>query len=129
MHLREQLANWDGKSTLYLTNLYDVVKSEPVSINQLFGLLADVKVQAAATWLIKYALEDGSLIKQSLIYKLYDSVDELVTWQAKLHLLQMIPLVVVPEKLKYWLSRFCHSATEDENKFVRAWGYNGQFVS
>ena len=127
MNLKEQLSNWDGKSTDYLGNLYDLIKSDSTFVDQLFDVLAEENLQTAATWLVKHALENGVLLDQSQTYEFYSNADALATWQARLHLLQIMPMLRVPEELRYKLAKFCRFATEDENKFVRAWGYNGLY--
>lgn len=127
MQLAEQLSNWDGKSATYLAEIFERDGSAPEFIDQLLGFLSEETIQAAATWLLKHALENGGAFEQRQIYSLFDKADILIPWQARLHLLQIMASLTVPDELKYKLADFCRSSTEDDNKFVRAWGYNGLY--
>lgn len=127
MLLREKLSDWDGKTVSYLSDLFNAERPNPNFVDQLLELLSEDKLQSAVTWLLKYALENAVTLEAAQAYELLSKVDILTTWQAKLHLLQMMPLLHLPENLKYHLAGFCRSSTEDENKFVRAWGYNGLY--
>lgn len=127
MLLREKIANWDGKTIAYLTDIYNLESSDPSFVNQLLELMGEKTLQSAATWLLKHALENRASIDEVQAYRFYDKMDVLTAWQAKLHLLQLMPLLMVPETQKFRLAEFCRSSTVDENKFVRAWGYNGLY--
>lgn len=81
MQLREKLSTWDGKSTAYLNDIYNVECSGSEFIDPLLELLDDDAVQSATSWLLKHASENGVSFKEGQVYELYDKVDILTTWQ------------------------------------------------
>ena len=46
-------------------------------------------------------------------------------WECKLHVLQCLPYLEIPESESASLERFLDACLESDNKFVRAWAYNG----
>jgi hypothetical protein len=52
----------------------------------------------------------------------------LESWGSKLHLLQCLPHLAIDERAKPALESFLRDSMGSDNKFVRAWAYNGFHV-
>ncbi len=96
-------------------------------VNQLVLLNApaEPKLQIKATALLKRLAESGTKFTTQQLVAIFDSLAEVRHWEAKLHLCQLLPHVEIPKgsgtKIVWFFER-CLSA---ENKFLRAWAYNG----
>lgn len=78
-----------------------------------------------ASWLVKHHLESNKSLSENertVVYQLLPALEE---WQARLHVLQSIPLMPIPESCWQALEIFLRQSLNDPNKFVRAWTYNG----
>lgn len=125
--MKIKLEQWDGKEVRYLEKVYKQEKSDKFIANIIILIRENGLVQNAATWLLKRALEDGSVISQSQIENIYKNVDKLDSWESKLHILQIMQYMKVSKKVKAQLERFLRDNLTDSNKFVRAWSYNGLY--
>ena len=132
MDLAAELAAFDGKHNVVLEALAARLAPEPAVIRELIKLAArdDAKLQTAATWLLKRFHEDGHGFTTEQIAGLLNLFETVTHWEARLHLLQMLPGLAVPEARKDALFRLLKGAgfLHDPNKFVRAWSYNALAV-
>ena len=88
--------------------------------------LEDEGAQRGATWLLKHYLEQQPRsVDAATIESVYSRLEELVHWEAKLHVLQCIPYMPVPAAQAQAVETFVRSCLRDQAKFVRAWAYNG----
>lgn len=125
MSIEQDLSNWDGKSATDIQGLYDARHREPDFADAIIELSFVLAFEKGATWLLKAWLEDGNTLEQSKISKIYESLSQLEHWEAKLHLLQIIPFMPVTEADKENVYNFLKTTLTSQNKFVRAWSYNG----
>ena len=90
-------------------------------------LVADEEqtIQAGATWLLKRLAEDHVRFNSAHLIALFGSVSELTHWISKLHVCQMLQHVAIPEESQRNVAWFLERNLWDENKFLRAWSYNG----
>ncbi len=149
MSLKQQLASWDGKSKEQALAIYHQFSDQADFIDQLCKSLKFVSLQKSASWLIKYYLEQRfkrykkqhqfqsvsaaqlqqdyqqqaiTLTNTILIYR---HLIDIAHWQTKLHFLQSFVYLTMPRESVGQIEHFLRVALIDENKFVRAWAYNG----
>lgn len=124
------IRQWDGKDTDVLTDYYRQYSGLPAFASQLIAMLTETDLQPAASWLLKHGLEHTpplQLIAQQEV-SLLCSVPQLVCWQSRLHLLQILQYVLVPDDAVGPLVHFLRAGLQDSNKFVRAWSYSGFYL-
>lgn len=124
MTLEDALAQWDGL-TESLGELYQQRKTEVHFISHLVSLLDSPALQVAASWLVKRSCEDGFEADATEVEGLIKVAPSLGNWQARLHLLQSLHYLVIPGEVAQALHGFLTSCVLDDNKFIRAWAYQG----
>lgn len=133
------LREWDGKSVEDIHSLYQRFKQDPQLIDHLIAFAKQETLQSGATWMLKAHLEsifdtrtttshDGLALTQRQANQIIALSDRLHPWQAKLHLLQILPCLTISKANKPKLEYFLRQCLADSNKFVRAWAYNGLFI-
>ena len=125
MTLLEEIASWDGKSVAALRSTYERHGAQEYFIATVLKCLADDDLQRAATWLLKKHLEDGHSLAATGCRAVWRSLSVQEHWESRLHLLQCIPYLAVSEDDCAYLERFLDTCLASDNKFVRAWAYNG----
>ena len=125
MRIEQEIAAWDGKSAVDIKSIYDVFSSETNFADSIIALSFTQACEKGATWLLKAWLEAGNVLDQAQVAKIYGSLDQLEHWEAKLHVLQSIPFMSIAEADSSNLYNFLKLSLTDQNKFVRAWSYNG----
>ncbi|USD67668.1 hypothetical protein [Vibrio sp. SCSIO 43136] len=128
MELQTELEQWDGKSTDYLHLIYQEHHFEANFIDQLLEKSTLDPYQESATWLLKHHLESEEQLTDQEMRQVYQLIPFLTHWQAKLHLLQIMPYLPVQSDEKDSLEQFIKLCIADRNKFLRAWAYNALFV-
>lgn len=125
MHIEQEIASWDGKSADNIKAIYDAHNTESHFSDTIISLSLSEDCEKGATWLLKAWLEAGNKLEQAQVEKIYGSLDQLSHWEAKLHVLQSIPLMPITDTASGNLYAFLRITLTDPNKFVRAWSYNG----
>lgn len=127
MDLIAELSAFDGKHVDTLQSLADRLDSTAANVRQLLAIAAsdEVKLQTAATWVLKRLQENGGSYTAAQTKKLLDLLGQAAHWEVKLHLLQMLPQLTIPASHKDTLFYNLSRLLEHDNKFVRAWAYNG----
>lgn len=125
MHIEQEIASWDGKSAANIKAIYDAHKTESNFADTIVALSLTKACEKGATWLLKAWLEAGNKLEQPQIAKVYGSLDQLKHWEAKLHVLQSIPFMSIADAESGNVYNFLMLTLTDQNKFVRAWSYNG----
>ena len=132
MTIRTDLAAFDGKQTDGLEALAAKRAPEPALISELCTLAQkdEARLPAAATWLLKRFQEQGYVCSEEETAGLLGLFGSVGPWEAKLHLLQMLPGLVIPEDRAPALWRLVKGEgfLQGPNKFVRAWSYNALAV-
>ncbi|MDE0138271.1 MAG: hypothetical protein OXM57_07155 [bacterium] len=123
--LSEEIASWDGKSSAILQLTYQCHSDEDGFLATVLEHISDVALQRAATWLLKRHLEDGNSLSVAACRAVFRGLSVQEHWEAKLHILQCLPYVDIPEDDIVGLEQFLDACLESERKFVRAWAYNG----
>ena len=125
MTILDEIASWDGKSATALQSTYERHGDEEDFVATVLEHIADVALQRAATWMLKRHLEAGNSVSAGVSRAILGVLSDQEHWESKLHLLQCLPHLEIPEDESAGLERFLDSCLESDNKFVRAWAYNG----
>jgi len=125
MGIEQAILDWDGKSADDIQAVFKTYAKRSGFINKIVDLSLEPVYERGSTWLIKAWLESGNKLDPSQISKVYASLNKLEDWQAKLHVLQSIPYMPISNADSKKVHRFLINSLSNENKFVRAWSYNG----
>ena len=125
MTLEHEIAAWDGKSAADIEEIYLQYANAQTFVAELISLIAQDAAQTGATWLLKRYLEDGWPIGQTAVNQIYQHLPQQTHWEAKLHLLQCLPVLSIAPSVTKSVHHFLDTCVVDPNKFVRAWAYNG----
>ena len=125
MALSEEIASWDGKSATALQSTYERHCAEAGFVATILAHCADVELQRAATWLLKKHLETGHSLSPAGCRAVFGALSVQAHWESRLHVLQCLPYLDIPENESAGVERFLEACLEDDHKFVRAWAYNG----
>mgnify|MGYP000084721305 FL=1 len=125
MNIESELESWDGKSSGDIEAIYNRYLESKSFLSTIIQLLEIEKLQSGASWLIKHYLEDGRAIDLKQASNILGKLNKLETWEARLHLLQGLPNIPISLDRKLGVEYFLRNNLTSENKFVRAWAYNG----
>ena len=128
MSIEQEIAVWDGKSADEISAVYKRHCEQPVFIAAIIKLTKDTSYQKGATWLLKAWLESGKNLEEKDVKEVYGFLHTLEHWETKLHILQCIPFMPIGLTERRLVEAFLRETLTDENKFVRAWSYNGFYV-
>ena len=125
MNIEQEILRWDGKSSNDIDAIYCRHSDDNFFISQIIELVQQEPLQKGATWLLKRHFEDGWKIDESQTAKIFGLLPNLKYWETKLHILQSLPYMEIANAEKKEIEFFLRKCFTDENKFVRAWAYNG----
>lgn len=125
--LRQQLLLWDGKSTDALKQLAFRFKGSDDLARTLITFMGEPALQAGASWLLKNHLEGGGRLDRKLCGMIVGLLPRLRHWEADLHVLQCASHLEIVQEDRPGFEQFLKRCIESENKFVRAWAYNGYY--
>jgi len=127
MLIRDELKLFDGRHTDVVERILSRQRRTSSLIKDLVLLVADEeqKIQTGATWLLKRLAENHVPFKTEHLIALFGSLSELTYWISKLHVCQMLQYVVIPKESERSITWFLERNLYDENKFLRAWSYDG----
>lgn len=123
--VKQEIANWDGKAVDVLEVVYDRHCQDAGFGAELVRLLKPPVSQAGASWLLKRYLELGNVLKVAEVRAVFETLSHLEDWQAKLHLLQCLAYLTIGKRDIKRVEPFLRVCLDENNKFVRAWAYNG----
>lgn len=125
MSIEQDISRWDGKSAEDIRVVYGQYCELPDFADKLVELLHDESLQKGASWLLKVSLESGQALTPNQEKAVLNKLAELEHREAKLHVLQCLPYICIDQQCVQALYYFLRSNLDDDNKFVRAWSYNG----
>jgi hypothetical protein len=128
MSLITVMENWDSKSAPAIKAIYDEYCQSPDTSAVLIDCLNNPKLQRAASWLVKYHIEQGNALPATLLAALDKQIPFAQDWQTRLHILQILPTLPMKALNKITLERFLRVCLADEHKFVRAWAYSNFYL-
>jgi len=127
--LDTELAGLDGKDTTVLEKLYRDKAGDPDFPQSLITACNTQDLQRGATWLLKRHFDNkGAPLSQKQTSAHIGHLAGIEDWQAKLHVLQYLEHLVLPDDTEAPVSDFLNGAIRSEQKFVRAWAYSGLAV-
>lgn len=118
------------KSPINLKDLeryYDLNHEKEDFPDHLLNQLPDGEFENANTWLIKRYLENGNRLPANIEMRILDLLPHLSGWEAKLHLLQILPYIVIPKSRSATIRKILLALIKENNKFIRAWAYNSLY--
>ena len=74
---------------------------------------------------MKKHLEVGNSLSTAGCRAVFGSLSLQEHWESKLHILQCLPYLDIPEDDSVGLEKFLEACLKSDRKFVRAWAYNG----
>lgn len=125
MGIEQEILSWDGTSSDDLVAIYNRYKDDCIFVSQTVKLLKQDSTQQGALWLLKRYFENGGEIgceQVAVIYKLLPLINQ---WQTKLLILQCMRYMKIGINEQKLVENFLRSCLNDNNKFLRAWAYNG----
>lgn len=125
MNLAAAIASWDGRSADDIATVYKEFSGQQGFSESLPRLLQVKELQAGASWLLKAWLEQGGRLNDRDTASFFQSLQQLQHWNARLHSLQCLAYLAIPDDCEISLERYLRQHLTHENKFVRAWAYNG----
>ncbi len=125
MEIEHAIKKWDGKSAIDIQTIFNIHHKKANFIDTIIELSSTTACQNGATWLLKAWLESGNQLTQSQIKTIYHSLNHLQQWESKLHVLQSISYMPIAETEIETVYTFLRLMLTHQNKFVRAWCYNG----
>lgn len=134
MDLKTTLLKWDRKNTDILSEWYARNKDTSGVVDQLISHLTDIPCQEAASWLLKYHIEQqpkkqrNSTLSKAQMAQIFSALNAFKSWQTQLHFLQILPYLEIPQEHCPSLEYFVRQHISGNNKFVKAWAYNGFYL-
>ena len=125
MNIEQEIVTWDGKSSSEIGAIYRRHCDDEMFAIRLIESSRNTGLQKGATWLLKRYLESSRKLAANEILTLFRLLPELEHWESKLHILQCIPYLAIDKSVKKYVEAFLQACLVDNNKFVRAWAYNG----
>lgn len=127
MKLRQRIEEFDGRRMAPLERILEEGAPSRTTLGEAVSLAADpdVRIRTGATWLLKNWTENGVEMAPGQIKALLATLPDLINWEARLHLCQMLPHIRIPKSSIGTVVWFLETCQFDENKYLRAWAYNG----
>lgn len=125
MTFASEIRQWDGKSVVDIEAVYNKYCDKKSFVAGVVSHIEKPACQKGATWLLKRHLETGNKISPADIKKVYACLPKLEGWESRLHVLQTIPYMPIENPEKKKVEIFLRHNLSDQNKFIRAWTYNG----
>ena len=126
MALREEIADWDRRTVWVLRDVYKRFHRNLDFLDCIIALMNEEPLQNGATWLLKAHLANHpQILSDDQIDTIYKLLPCLNGWQSKLHVLQIMSHMPVPETRLKETEKFLREAMLSDVKFVRAWAFDG----
>ena len=117
-------SQWDGKHTDPLIGLYQDYQGCSEFWDYLLNAyLEHPEWQVPITWLIKHHYDQKQELIADKVQLMLDGFSNLEQWEARLHILQLIPKWRLSKEQASFLEPLLNSAMKDDKKFVRAAAY------
>ena len=128
MSLATAIRNWDGKSADDIARVYEEFAGRKNFVGSLVSYLEQEELQLGASWLLKAWCTDGKKLSGEQTTRLLATLPALQSWGGRLHCLQCLDFLAIPDACEQPLEQFLRRQLTHENSFVRAWAYNGYAV-
>ena len=128
MSLIDEIQCWDGKSAHDIALIYEEHITSHDFIDELIEYCRVPESQKGSTWLIKRFCENNGKLTNNQTLRILSLLPEYKHWETKLHVLQIMTYFSIPASTKVEVEYFLRSCLEQNQKFVRAWSYNGFYM-
>ena len=125
MNLEQEISGWDGKSSSDIAAIYIQYGGANYFVSEIIELSKRTDLQKGTTWLLKHHLENSGELKANECTSLLRLLPELQHWETRLHMLQCLPCMNINSEETRIVEMFLRNGIVDNNKFIRAWAYNG----
>ena len=124
------IAAFDGKRTDILESIVSKVDATPEVLQSLCDLACseESRIQSAASWLLRRYSQAGATLSPKQTEQLLRVLTRDSHWEARLHVLQMMGDLALPQACIEKLWSTLAEQTNDDNKFIRAWSCHGLAV-
>lgn len=123
--LEQKITQWDGKSSDDIEAIYKTHYRSASFITDIISFIGKPGLAKAASWLLKHHFDLNNELKAGEVKRIYRLLPKLDNWEAQLHILQCVPKMPIKNAEKGIVETFLRECLVNENKFVRAWAYNG----
>jgi len=128
LNLATEIANWNGHCAADIEEIFESYFSDADFINHLIKFLDDELLQSGASWLLKHYFETKGVVDESQADQILSKLYQLNIWQAQLHILQSLAYIPISIDKKENVEYFLRNNLSSENKYVRAWAYDGFYL-
>ncbi len=130
LDVKKTFESYDGKSVDPFRSVAEMLPATPGVLKELTGMAAGGSdaVEVGSTWVIKKLLEDGVDPPASTGSRIVRLLGTLRSNDAILHVLQALPYLSLNQRDRTTLHSMLKPLVSTDNKFVRAWAYNGYAV-
>ncbi len=125
--IESEIGNWNNKSSADIEGIFNRYRTDKLLKVNLINLLQKVELQIGVSWLLKRFFEEGGEISRREIASIISTIPTITSWEARLHMLQCIPHMPIDDSQKKKIELFLRQCLTENNKFVRAWAYNGMY--
>ena len=108
--LKRRIETWNGVHMDHLKSIYEDYRSQASFFDLMISWSSTPGIQAATTWLIKHYYDSGFELNKD-----------------QLHVLQILPHLEIETDQLILLDKFVRRCLKSNNKFVRAWAYQGLY--
>ena len=127
--LAELLDGWDGKDTRELEAVFEEYRKDPAFLADLVHLTDTPTRQQGTTWLLKHHFDTRkTALPADLVAEHISQFPMVQDWQARLHILQYLEHLDLPEDAKATVCTFVDQSLGSDRTFVRAWAWHGLVV-
>ena len=126
--LESRLAKAEGTSTTLLSEIRAEARNKPGFLDSVIGFADDTRdeISNGATWILKAEVEDGTQLSEPQLNALVKSLENIKSWQARLHILQIAGRLVVTEQQAQHLFAFAETDGDSSRPFLRAWSLDAR---
>lgn len=126
MDLKQEIEQWDGKNKQAILATFNHHHESAGFLSALTSLLSHKSTERGSSWLLKHHFDnDGPPLTKAHETEIRASLPQLDHWEAKLHILQILPHLSIPTVGEETLEAFLNEGIKAKKNLVRAWSYYG----
>lgn len=128
--LERRLLEFDGKNTSCLSEVQTACGDDAGYLDDLIRLCFDSRplISAGATWILKAELQAGTALQDRHRDDITQGLSEISSWQAALHLLQVVELLDLTAVEVGAFSAWARQYADHPRPFLRAWSLHAGVV-
>ncbi len=128
--LRKCLQEYDGVAVTILSEAMVSCRHQPDYYDELVSLCFDKTqmISDGSTWILKAEVDEGAQLSPDLIRRIVNSLDELHSWQAKLHICQSFDRFNCDPDQTDGFFNWAKELSNHPRPFLRAWSLHVQVL-